>query len=632
MKKYFLYSVILLCSVAAQAQRQMEMLDRGVVAVRNKEGNAFVSWRLLGTEPTTLSFNVYRTLDGKTTKLSKTPVKDVTNFIDKNIDSTKQASYFIKAIEKGKEGAASRPFLLKANNAPYFSIPLQTPAGYNVNDGSVGDLDGDGVYEFVLHMAGRGRDNSQSGITDPPIFQAYKMDGTLLWTINLGRNIREGAHYTQFMVYDLDGDGRAEIAMKTADGTIDAKGKVIGDSSKDYRNPQGYILSGPEFLTVFDGLTGAALHTVDFIPPRHAKLEPTTQELKDVWGDGYGNRCDRFLGAIAYLDGKTPSIIMSRGYYTRTVIAAWNFRGGKITNQWVFDSDDPANPDNRRYRGQGNHNLSVADVDHDGRDEIVFGAMTLDDNGKGLYSTGLGHGDALHVTDLDPSRPGLEVFDIQERFDDAGANFRDARTGEVIWKKASIKAGEDGEGPGRGLALDVDPRYPGYECWVAGAGITGMFNVKGEKISERNPSVNYGIYWDGDVLSEVLNGHTIDKWNYLESKTEPLLNAAEYGCVSNNGTKRNPVLSADILGDWREELIVRTADSKELRIFVTSFPTDKKFYTLMHDPHYRLSIAWQNVAYNQPPHTGFFMGEGMPAPPKPVIVLVQPSKKATALK
>ena len=297
MKKHLVYSVILLCAMATQAQRPMEMLDRGVVAVRNKEGRAFVSWRLLGTEPAALSFNVYRTLDGKTAKLNKTPVKDVTHFIDNNIDSTKQATYFVKAIEKNKEGAASRPFILKASNAPYFSIPLQTPQGYNVNDGSVGDLDGDGVYEFVLHMAGRGRDNSQAGVTDPPIFQAYKMDGTLLWTINLGRNIREGAHYTQFLVYDFDGDGRAEVAMKTADGTIDAKGKVIGDSSKDYRNPQGYILSGPEYLTVFDGLTGAALHTVDFIPPRHAKLEPTTQELKDVWGDGYGNRCDRFLGA-----------------------------------------------------------------------------------------------------------------------------------------------------------------------------------------------------------------------------------------------------------------------------------------------------------------------------------------------
>ncbi|HYE56686.1 MAG TPA: rhamnogalacturonan lyase [Chitinophagaceae bacterium] len=604
----------------------METLDRGVVAVRNKEGHAFVSWRLLGTEPASLGFNLYRTMDGKQVKLNKTPITDVTGFTDADIDSTKQASYVVKAVEKGKEGPASKPFLLKASNAPYISIPLQTPAGYHANDGSVGDLDGDGEYEIVIHMAGRGRDNSQAGQTDPPIFQAYKLDGRLLWTINLGKNIREGAHYTQFMVYDLDGDGRAEVAMKTADGTVDAKGNVTGDSSKDWRNERGYVLAGPEYLTVFDGLTGVALSTADYVPARHAKLNPTTEELKEVWGDGYGNRMDRFLAAVAYLDGKTPSLIMSRGYYTRTVIAAWNFRNGKLQKQWVFDSHDPSNPGNRAYAGQGNHNLSVADVDNDGKDEIVFGAMTVDDNGKGLYTTGLGHGDALHVSDLDPERPGLEVFDIQERFDDAGANFRDAKTGEVIWKKPSVKAGDDGEGPGRGLALDVDPRYPGYECWVAGAGIAGMFDAKGNKIADRTPSVNMGIYWDGDVLSEILNGHTIDKWNYQEGRTEPLLNAAEYGCVSNNGTKRNPVLSADILGDWREELICRTADSRELRIFTTSIPTQKKFYTLMHDPHYRLSIAWQNVAYNQPPHTGFFMGEGMPDPPKPNIVPVKSRK------
>jgi rhamnogalacturonan endolyase len=616
----------LICALGVDAQRQMENLDRGVVAVRNKEGNVFISWRLLGTERTDLAFNVYRSQQGKTTKLNKSPVNKTTHFIDITTATGNQVSYFVKAIEKGKEGVASKPFQLGSSTAPYFSVPLQTPTGYNVNDGSVGDLDGDGTYEFVLHQAGRGRDNSQAGITDAPIFQAYKLDGTLLWTINLGKNIREGAHYTQFMVYDLDGDGRAEVAMKTADGTIDGMGNVIGDSSKDWRNEKGYILAGPEYLTVFDGLTGAAISTTDYLPPRHSKLNPTTEELKEMWGDGYGNRMDRFLAGIAYLDGKTPSLIMSRGYYTRSVIVAWKFQNGKLVKQWLFDSDDPSNPGNRAYRGQGNHSLSIADVDNDDRDEIVFGAMTIDDNGKGLYSTGLGHGDALHVSDLDPSRRGLEVFDIQERFDDAGANFRDAASGEVIWKIASVKAGADGEGPGRGLALDVDPRYPGYECWVAGAGITGMFDAKGNKIAENTPSVNMGILWDGDVLSEILNGHTIDKWNYMEGKTEPLLNAADFDCVSNNGTKRNPVLSADILGDWREELICRTKDSKELRIFITSIPTDKKFYTLMHDPQYRLSIAWQNVAYNQPPHTGFFMGEGMPDPPKPNIVLVYPRK------
>jgi len=612
---------------AASAQRQMEHLDRGTVAIRKADGSVFVSWRLLGTEDVQTAFNVYREIEGKRIKCNTAPITAVTHFIDGTVDSTKDVRYTVDILNKGKETADAGSFVLPKGNQPYISIPLQTPQGYSVNDGSVGDLDGDGRYEIVLHMTGRAHDNSHAGITDPPIFQAYTLDGRYLWTINLGPNIREGAHYTQFMVYDLDGDGRAEIAMKTADGSRDGSGNIIGDSSKNWRNASGYILAGPEYLTVFDGMTGKALNTTDFIPARHGKLEPSTAELKEVWGDGYGNRMDRFLAGVAYLDGKTPSLIMSRGYYTRSVITAWQFRNRQLKRQWTFDSDDPSKPAQRAYRGQGNHNLTIADVDGDGKDEIVFGAMTIDDDGKGLYSTGLGHGDALHVTDLDPEHPGMEVFDIQERFDDAGANFRDAATGKVLWKIASVKAGEDGEGPGRGLALDVDPRYPGYECWVAGAGIRGMYSAKGEKISDNTPSVNMGIYWDGDVLSEVLNGVNIDKWKYEEGKSERIFSGGDFNCVSNNGSKQNPVLSADILGDWREELICRTRDNKELRIFSTTIPTDKKFYTLMHDPQYRLSIAWQNVAYNQPPHTGFFLGQGMPQPPKPKIVLLPSTKK-----
>lgn len=617
-----------------QAQRRMEYLDRGIAAVRNSDGKVFVSWRLLVSDPKDIAFNLYRVRsDGKGKKekrrlLNPKPITRVTGFTDSTSSPSDSYAYFVTGLVNGKEIESEEYFLLPAGNLPYFSIPLQTPQGYAPNDASVGDLDGDGRYEIVLHQAGKGRDNSQAGLTDPPVFQAYTLEGKCLWTINLGKNIREGAHYTQFMVYDLDGDGRAEVAMKTADGTIDGVGQVIGDSTKDWRNSNGYILAGPEYLTIFDGRTGKALATTNFIPQRFpTSLTPTSEELKQMWGDGYGNRMDRFLAAIAYLDGKTPSLIMTRGYYTRTFLTAWRWKEGKLTRQWTFDSDDPQHVENRPFRGQGNHNLSIADVDGDGRDEIVYGAMAIDDNGKGLYTTGLGHGDALHVSDLDPSRPGLEVFDIQERFDDAGANFRDAKTGEVIWKKASVKAGEDGEGPGRGLALDIDPRYPGYECWVAGAGITGMFDCKGNKIAERTPACNMGILWDGDVLSEILNGTTIDKWDYENAKTVRLLNAAQFGCSSNNGTKANPVLSADIWGDWREELICRSSDNRELRIFTTSIPTDKKFYTLMQDPQYRLSIAWQNVAYNQPPHTGYYFGEGMKDPPRPNIEVIKKKGK-----
>jgi len=619
--RLFLTFIFLSIISVLHAQYKMEYLTRGVYAINSGNGKVFVSWRLLGTEDTTLSFNLYRTTNKKTILLNKKPIISATNFTDESADTNQINSYTVKAILNNKEEKTGSSFTLVANAKPYISIPLKTPTGYSANDASVGDMDGDGVYEIVIHLTGRAKDNSQSGYTDPPVFQCYKMDGTFLWEINLGKNIREGAHYTQFMVYDFDGDGKAELAMKTADGSIDGKGNVIGDSTKDYRNDKGYILSGPEFLTMFDGLTGEALSTIDFTPPRYGNLFPTTEELKAMWGDGYGNRMDRFLGAVAYLDGKNPSLIMTRGYYTRSVLSAYNFKNKKLEKIWTFDSDDP-NGLNRAYRGQGNHNLSVADVDGDGKDEIIFGAMTIDDNGKGMYSTGFGHGDALHVTDIDPSRPGLEVFDIQERFDDAGAHLTDARTGEVIWKKASVKAGADGEGPGRACALDLDPRYPGYECWVAGAGITGMFDCKGNKIAEKTPPCNMGIFWDGDALSEVLNGVNISKWDYINSTSVKLFDGRDYGCTSNNGTKANPCLSADLFGDWREELICRTTDSKELRIYSTTIPTDIKLYTLMHNPQYRLSIAWQNVAYNQPPHTSYYLGDGMKMPPKPNIVIV----------
>ncbi|WP_419890898.1 rhamnogalacturonan lyase [Paenibacillus xylanexedens] len=582
----------------AAGARQMEYLDRGVVAVKTGAG-VFVSWRLLGTEGSNVSFNVYR--DG--TKVNATPITNSTNLQD--VSGTSSSKYTVRAVVSGTEQAASAAASVWGNN--YLSVPLSVPAGgttpdgvaytYSANDASAGDLDGDGEYELIVKWdPSNSKDNSQSGYTGEVFIDAYKLNGTRLWRISLGKNIRAGAHYTQFMVYDLDGDAKAEVAMKTADGTKDGTGVVIGDASKDYRNSSGYVLSGPEFLTVFNGQTGKALSTVNY--------EPARGNVSD-WGDNYGNRVDRFLAAIAYLDGERPSLVMARGYYTRSVLVAYNWRNGQLTKQWTFDSNTSGNSG---YAGQGNHNLSVADVDGDGKDEIVYGAMAVDDNGKGLYTTGLHHGDAMHLSDLDPDRPGLEVFQVHETPSNAGVEFRDAGTGQLIW---GVKTTKD---IGRGMAADIDPRYKGAEVWADGS----LYTAKGQKLGTTLPSsTNFGIWWDGDLLRELLDSNRIDKWNYANSTTMNLLTAS--GVSSNNGTKSTPNLQADLFGDWREEVVWRTNDSSAMRIYTTTAVTDKRIYTLMHDPVYRLGVAWQNVAYNQPPHTGFYLGEGMSTPPVPNI-------------
>lgn len=604
--------LMMISSVPAFAQRHMEKLGRGVVAVRQGADSVFVSWRILGTEPDDIAFNLYRKAGNTAAlKLNKNPITKGTNFQDVGINPEVENSYFVKVVKHGQEEEASKPFILKAKTPvqQYLNIPLKPPAGYTPNDASVGDLDGDGEYEIVLHQTGRSRDNSSNGVTDPPIFQAYKIDGTFLWEINLGKNIREGAHYTQFMVYDLDGDGIAEFACKTADGTVDGKGKVIGDSTKDYRNKNGRILEGPEFFTVFSGKTGEALATTAYLPGR-GDIGTWGGRGGNGKNDNSGNRVDRFTACIAYLDGIHPSVVMARGYYGRTVLAAWDWRNGKLTSRWVFDSKDAKNP----FSGMGNHNLSVADVDGDGKDEIIFGSMCVDDNGKGLYTTGLRHGDALHVSDLDPERPGLEVFgvhEIEEGTKGPGAAVYDAKTGEILWH------GSDDEDVGRGVADNIDNTRVGAQMWWSGS--NGLFDIKGNRIGEQPRSTNFLIYWDGDLSRELLDGNHIDKYNGGR-----LLTAN--GAIANNWTKSTPSLSADIFGDWREELMLRSYDNQSLRIYTTTIPTEHRNYTLMHDPQYRLSIAWQNVGYNQPPHTGFYFGHGMKKAPKPNITLVEPRK------
>ncbi len=603
-------------ALSAHAQFQMERLSRGVVAVRTSSSQVYVGWRLFGNDPSGTSFNLYRSSNGgAATLLNGTPLTSSTNFVDTSAPPTQSNSYFVRPVVGGVEQAASASFTLPANAATrqYLEIPLQIPAGgttpsgeaytYTANDVSVGDLDGDGELEYVLKWdPTNAKDNSQAGYTGNVYLDAYELNGTRLWRIDLGRNIRAGAHYTQFQVYDFDGDGRAEVMVKTADGTRSGTNQVIGSSTADYRNSSGYILTGPEFLTVFNGQTGAVLATTNYVPARG--------NVGD-WGDTYGNRVDRFLAGVAYLDGQRPSAIFSRGYYTRAVIAAWDWRNGALTQRWVFDSNGSGNS---AYAGQGNHNLSIADVDQDGRHEVIFGAATIDDNGARLYTSGLGHGDALHVGDFIPSRAGLEIWDIHESSNQLGADLRDARTGARIFATPNNNGVE---GPGRGVAADIWAGNAGAEYWGAGPNMTFLRNASGANIGRQPGSANHLAWWDADFVRELVDGNHVDK--YGTGSDTRLLTAD--GATTNNGTKSNPALSGDLFGDWREEVMWRTSNNSALRIYTTTNVANNRIYTLLHDPQYRVAIAWQNTAYNQPPHPGFFIGDGMATPPVPNITI-----------
>ncbi|MEU6037630.1 rhamnogalacturonan lyase [Actinomadura sp. NPDC047616] len=572
----------------AAVARQVEDLDRGLISVRSGNGN-YVGWRLLGTDPAETTFNLYR---GSARIAS---VTGSTNYYDAG--AAADATYTVRPVVNGAEGAASEASLRFGDG--YLDVPIQPPSSaYSANDASVGDLDGDGRQEIVLKWdPANAKDNSQSGVTDPVYIDAYRLNGTRLWRVNLGRNIRAGAHYTQFQVYDYDGDGRAEVAMKTADGTVDGTGRVIGDASADHRNSSGYILTGPEYLTMFNGQTGAAMQTVDYVPPRGSVAS---------WGDSYGNRVDRFLAGTAYLDGSRPSLIMARGYYTRTVIAAWDWRDGRFTRRWTFDTNSSTNA-GKGYDGQGNHALTVGDVDGDGRDEIVYGAMAVDDNGNGLWTTRNGHGDAAHLGDFDPARPGLEYFKVDEDSAKPSSWYADARTGQILW---STPACCDN---GRGVAGDIWNGRVGAEFWSASD--ANLRSVTGNNAGRKPSSINFLVWWDADPVRELLDGTHVDK--YGPNGDTRLLTGS--GVASNNGTKSTPALSGDLLGDWREEVVWRTSDNTRLRIHTTRDVTDRKIYTLQHDTQYRVALAWQNTAYNQPPHPSFFIGDRMSAPAQPSV-------------
>ncbi|MGW4231703.1 rhamnogalacturonan lyase [Streptomyces sp. NPDC004980] len=587
---------------APAAARIAERLDRGLVAVP-ASGGILVSWRMFGDDPSGVSFKLYR----GSTLISTTPK---TNFLDTGGSSS--STYEIRAVVDGVEQPGENAAVWSAGRR---DIPLRKPTGgttrdgvaytYSANDASAADLDGDGQYELVLKwVPSNATDVANSGTcTGPTVFDAYELDGTRLWRVNLGTNVRSGSHYDSFQVYDYDGDGTAEMSVRTSDGSKDSAGTVIGSATASHLAENCAVLSGPEFLSVFNGRTGRVMDSVPFEPARGSVAD---------WGDTWGNREGRLLSATAYVNGSTPSMIFSRGIYERIAVAAWDWNGTDLVRRWKFDSNASTNV-GKGYDQQGNHNLAVADVDADGRDEIVYGAMAVDDNGSGLWTTKLGHGDALHVGDLDPARPGLESFNVHEHTDSPyGFEMHDARTGQILW---GARTGTD---VGRGICADLTNAHPGTECWSSGG---GLYTAAGTKISDAVPSFggaasyNSAIWWDGDANRELLDhrwsgtaGSGYGQILKYTGSTELSRIWYDQDARSDNWTKGNPTLSADLLGDWREEMIWRNDDSTALRLYTTPHPTEFRLPTLMHDPVYRLGTALQNTGYNQPPQVSYYLG------------------------
>ena len=690
-----------LASSALQAQvtpvSQMEKLGRGLVAVR-PAGSNFISWRLLGTDAANTTFDLLR--DGTVIKSNLT----ATNYTDSGSDAKLTSSYQVVAKVDGKTVDTSREATPWNKN---LTLQLQRPAAasnedgaytYTPNDMSVGDVDGDGEYElFVKWDPSNSKDNSEGGRTGNVIIDCYKIDlsnslaietsnGTpteekaaaetgnreftnckLLWRIDLGRNIRAGAHYTQFMVYDFDGDGLAEMMCKTAPGSKDGEGAYVNQAATDSKikaasnskvwlNSSGRVDGGHEYLTVFNGLTGKALHTVAYWPNRNAQPALSEATGSFNWDDrsgktdkaSYGNRGERYLAAVAYLDGdsKAPSGIFCRGYYTYAYIWDVDFDGQQLKTRWLHSSDTKttyklrdANGKTTTHKGSvctsglgrytmyanGNHNLSVGDVDGDGCDEIIWGSAALNNDGHMLYAVGFGHGDAMHLADLNPDRPGLELFDVHEEKGQYAWDIHDAATGAILWK-----GGMKGADNGRGMAADIIAAKRGYEFWSTERGPDNIEYDKGRRdrrpynavtnaaAFEKNPAMNFRIYWDGDPQDELFDGSfntdtrqaspTITKATAKDINTLKAFSTADGTPQTCNWTKATPCLQADITGDWREELVMWDyKDPSKIHVYTTTIKTNYRVPTLMHDHIYRMGVAWQNVAYNQPPHLGYYL-------------------------
>lgn len=622
-------------SITAQGNThlsQMEKINRGVVAIHKPTGGNFISWRLLGTDNQETTFTVLRNGVEIANNIS------LTNFNDSQGKTTDK--YQIITLIKGTKLEES--IVTETWDNIYKTIKLRRPDSQQMPDGtsctffpqesSVADLDGDGEYEIIIKwLPTNQKDPAQDGYTGNCILDAYRLDGTFLWRIDLGNNIRSGSHYTQFMVYDFNGDGKAELICKTAPGSKDSKENFVSsvatdeaikttDNYKDYRTSKGRILSGPEYLTVFEGTTGKAIHTIWYNPNRGFTTGKAA-ELGD-WGDTYGNRGERYLACVAFLDGPKglPSAVMCRGYYTRSYLWAVDFNGKQLSTKWLHASisksmyqltDGNGNTknhlcttntsginDSHTAFGQGCHNIAVADVDGDGADEIVYGGATINNDGNLLYSTGLGHGDALHVGDFMPDRPGLEVFQVHEEAP-YGFDVHDALTGELLIHKT-------GNGDtGAGLAADIDIEHRGFEFWTSDN--KNVYDGNGNIINTNAPSYRHRLYWDGTALDNILNKTTL-----TDGKGSTIIDFGKYGNSTQWGSKGYMTFFGDLFGDWREEVIYfDKTDSCTLNIFSTTMPTKLRVPTLMHDHQYRMSIAWQNCCYNMAPRQSYYLPDSV---------------------
>ncbi len=576
-----------------------------------------VSWRWLSTDGD-MGFDVYR--DG--TKLNSEPITNSTNYKDYDVTEGTKYTYTLKNADT--DATLGTYSITPGKEAFYKVIPMHwdTQYQYEINDCAVGDLDGDGEYEIVVkrYVVGQATDNSSSGTVKEGscILDAYKMDGTFMWRVDLGININQGAHYTPFIVYDFNGNGRAELAVRTSEMTTFGDGTTIGDVNgdgiTDYRitsgSSVGMILSGPEFLSVIDGKTGKEIARTDYIP----RGDESTWE--EYWGDSYGNRIDRFLMAAAHLDSQDgrADIIISRGYYVNWQMWAVHLNDdGNLRVRWKFNTADSGNS---TFIGQGNHNLAVGDVDGDGKDEIVFGACTIDHDGTGLSSTGLGHGDALHLGEFVDGE-GLRVVACHEEesvHGGVGCEYRNPVTSSWSFY---IPGSDD---VGRCMVADVYPDSPGSEYWSSADGNIHSC-ITGESLGISAPtgigggvSCNFGIYWTGSLNRQLLDGHSNssyvgDNVVVLDYDNGRVFQGGDYfdvKCI--NSTKCNPCYSGDIWGDWREEMILPTKDDNYLYVFTTDFETQYRIHPLMDDHVYRMAAAIQNVGYNQPPHTGYYIG------------------------